>query len=105
MNGVKIKDIRACLPEKENPMCDCGCGRTGDLSTRDRIRNSTIDEIGEIALTLNREKLAKELFECDYGQPDVAKYKWEDAIFISDRYYFYADRIISNQRKLLEVVK
>lgn len=97
MIGVKIKDIRGAAIEKKMHPLNC----VGKCSCVDASFNKAIDQQSEVAITLNREKLAGHLFMIKKGlnAPE------NEQVMIFEECYREADAIISKQHELLEVVK
>lgn len=91
--GVKIKDIKGALVEKKKLTHEFACQESG--------YNEAITQQGEVAIGLNREKLAKRIFLSDKkGSDDIVLYD-----NYKNHYLGLADAIIANQKDLCEVVK
>lgn len=109
--AVKLKDIPGVLVEKYHVMPDLIC-KDCVLSARESHRegfNQGIESQGNISITLNRERLAKEIYEdmresfFESIHPINHYPEWE---FADERWrktsYRQADRIIKSQKDLLE---
>lgn len=72
---TKIKDIAGALVEKKKESKEksttltatCGCGPDGGCGCSIDDFNEAIDQQGEVEITLNRERLAKELLRIVNG--------------------------------------
>jgi hypothetical protein len=90
--AVKLKYIPGALVEKDGQRCnDCG----------DCEADSIISQQGEVQIGINREKLAKVLF--NYVYPERKYENCEE--YQKKSFRQEADAIIANEKEILEVNK
>jgi len=101
MNGVPIKSIKGALVAKKDLLrivTDTDMHHTPEI-----IAQELHTKQGEISITLNRERLAKELWLYDWDEMDRC---WEtEEEYMQDNYRKRADAIITNLNDLIEVIK
>lgn len=102
MSGIQIKDIKGALLEKK--VCDKDCYHPHGYQDCDcNTFNKAITQQGQVKIGLNREKLAKTLFDMN-EQRIIPRVTWEECTGKS-WYYKQADAIIQHLNELLEVSK
>lgn len=98
---IKIKDIPNALITKE-PIDPDSYGGNYD---REMGFNEAIDQQGEVDIGLNRERLAKLLFEKSSVLVEMGCIWSRQGPTTKEKYYILADAIIAAESTLLEVKK
>lgn len=102
---IKLAEIDRLMPDKHiSNNCDCedgeGC-RQYRLSPEDEGWDKAIDQLGSRSIGINRERLAKSIFEYEMNLTNNIYAKWHD--MLSKKAWFNkADAIIAKEKEIIE---
>lgn len=101
---VKLKDIKGCLVDKREHMnCHDAAGYACTCGASDY--NKSIYHQGNVSISLNREKLAKSMYESYLiivSDPNLLPWDKEDN-YVKKHWLEIVDAIISQESDILEV--